>query len=165
MTRTVKIMLMLCAGLWGLVGGLGNLLDYAGGVAQVAFVMSMAGTGDAAGTDWRSIQSPALAQAAFVVIYGAKLLTGMLCLACAWQLFRRRAASAAEFHAAKRAGILGLAISVVMLFVAFITVAGLFFEYWRVPTYGMITHQYAAIYLMCLIGFLVVLILPDPAEG
>lgn len=165
MTRTVKIALMICAGLWGLAGGLGNLLDYADGVSQVAYVVSMEGAGDATGISWRSFHSPLLANAGFAFIYGAKLATGLLCLLCAWQLFRVRGAPTGEFQAAKRSGIAGLGISIVMLFFGFVTVAGLFFEYWRVPTYGMITHQYAAIYLMCLIGFLLFLVLPDPAES
>lgn len=156
--------MMICVGLWGLFGGMGNLLDYDEGVKLVAYVMSMEGAGDADGTGWRSIHSPVLAQLGYVVIYGAKFATGVLCLVCAWQLLRQRGAPVGKFQLAKRNGILGLGISIGMLFLAFITIAGLFFEYWRVPTFGLITHQYAAIYLMCLLGFLLFLVMPDPIE-
>lgn len=164
MIRTVKMALMACVGLWGLAGAFGNLLDYAAGVSQVAYVLSMEGAKGATGVSWRSVHSPAVAHAGYAFIYGAKLLTGLLCSICAWQLFNRRHASASEFQTAKRTGVAGLAASIVMLFLGFLTVAGLLFEYWRVPIFGMITHQYAAIYLMCLLGFLIVLVSPEPVE-
>jgi predicted small integral membrane protein len=75
-----------------------------------------------------------------------------------------RSADAAAFQAGKNSGILGLGIGIVMLFLAFIVLAGIHFEYWRVPTYGMITHQYAFIYTMCLMAFLLFVERPEAAN-
>lgn len=161
MTRIVKIMLMFSVGLWGVFGALSNILDFSGGLEQVKFVLSMAGAKDAAGISWKSMHSDILANMAFAEIYLSKLLTGILCLYCSVRLFVARKADATTFEAAKQAGILGCGISIVMLFLGFIVLAGVYFEYWRVPTYGMITHNYAFIYTMCLMSFLLFLQWPD----
>ncbi|HEX8584247.1 MAG TPA: DUF2165 family protein [Allosphingosinicella sp.] len=157
MTRFVKIMLMASVGLWGVIGGLGNLMDYSAGVEQVGYVLSMEGAKDVAYASWRSIHSPLIAHLAFAVIYLSKLATGALCLYCSARLLKFRKADTATFQTEKSSGILGLGISITMLFLAFIVFAGLLFEYWRVPTFGMITHHYAFIYTMCLTAFLLFL--------
>jgi len=161
MTRIVKIMLMFSVGLWGVFGALSNILDFSGGLEQVKFVLSMAGAKDAAGIGWKAVHSDLLANLAFAVVYLSKLLTGLLCFYCALRLLAARKADAATFEAAKQPGILGCGISIVMLFLGFVVLAGVYFEYWRVPTYGMITHHYAFIYTMCLMSFMLFLQRPD----
>ena len=161
MTRIVKIMLMFSVGLWGVLGALGNVLDFAAGLEQVKFVISMAGAKDASGISWKAVHSPILANLAFGVVYVSKFLTGVLCLYCGARLLAARNADVPTFEAAKQPGILGCGISVVMLFLGFVVFAGVYFEYWRVPTFGMITHHYAFIYTMCLMSFLLFLQRPD----
>lgn len=161
MVRTVKIMLMLTVGIWGIAGFMSNMLDFAAGHEQVRYVLSMEGAADTPGMLWRRVSLPIAADMGFAVIYMSKLLTALLCFYCAVQMFKSRDADAATFETAKRWGILGCGIGVVMLFLGFIVTAETFFEYWRVPTLGVVTHDFAFSYIMFLIGFLLVLQCPE----
>lgn len=161
MSRIVKIMLMFSVGLWGVFGAMSNILDYSSGLEQVRYVLSMAGAKDTPGINWRSITSPVLVNVGFAIIYLSKFLTGTLCLYCGVRMFISRKADTLIFDAAIQSGILGCGIGVVMLFLGFIVFAGGYFEYWREPSFGMITHHYAFIYTMCLMSFLLFLQSPD----
>ncbi|MCF6435038.1 MULTISPECIES: DUF2165 domain-containing protein [Pseudoalteromonas] len=160
MVRLLKIVLMFCVSCWGFVGVLSNLMDYAPGLEQVRYVLSMEGAADTPGIEWRSIHSPVIATLGFAVIYLSKFATGAVCLFAAYKMFEARNDDTA-FEAAKQWGIFGCGISVVMLFLGFIVIAGEYFEYWRVPTLGMITHHYAFIYTMCLMSFILFLQSPE----
>ena len=138
-----------------------NILDYSLGLEQVRYVLSMEGAADTPGIAWRRITSPIIVTFGFAVIYLSKLLTGVLYMYCGVQMFKSRKADAETFDAAKRWGILGCGIGVVMLFLGFIVIADEYFEYWRVETLGMITHHYAFIYTMCLMSFLLFLQSPE----
>jgi predicted small integral membrane protein len=167
MARIVKIVLMFSISLWGLTGFMSNMLDFSHGWGQVKFVVSMAGEGanEAPGMEWRSVTSPTilaiLSTLGFAFIYVSKLLTGVLCMYCGVQMFRARKADAETFNAAKEWGVLGCGISVVMLFLGFVVITGHYFEYWRVPIFGIVALEFAFLYLLSLMSFLLYLQSPE----
>ena len=161
MVRIVKIMLMLSVGFFGITGFMSNMLDYSPGHEQVRIVLSMEAVGEAPGMAWRRVTSPLAVNIGFAVIYLSKLVMAALCFYCCAQMIKSRNADAATFEAAKRWGILGCGVGVVMLFSGFIVIAENFFEYWRVPILGVVTHDFAFSYIMLLVGFMLVLQLPE----
>jgi predicted small integral membrane protein len=165
MTRIVKIMLMLSVGLFGAVGFMSNMLDFAPGHEQVRTVLSMEGATGTPGMEWRRITSPLVVHLGFALIYLTKLTVAVLCTYSAFQMFQARDADVATFDAAKRLGLLACGVAVVTFFVGFIVIAENFFEYWRVPILGMATHHFAASYIMLIIGFVLVVQLPEKAKA
>lgn len=122
MIRTVKIFLALTVGLWGLLGGIGNLQDYEGGLRSVASVMSME-TLPPEMVSGLATRNPTLVALGFAFIWGLKLLGGVLCGLGAVTMFRARRADADTFQAAKRWAIAGCAVLFFMLFFGFNFVA------------------------------------------
>ena len=165
MTRIIKIMLMLSVALFGAVGFMSNMLDFAPGHEQVRTVLSMEGAAETPGMEWRRVTSPLVVNLGFALIYLTKLTVAILCLYCSVQMFRHRNADAATFDAAKRWGMLACGIAVVAFFIGFIVIAENFFEYWRVPILGVATHDFAFSYIMLFIGFMLVLQLPEKAKA
>lgn len=161
MERAVKIMLVFSVACWGLIGFMSNMLDYTHGVGQVRHVLSMEGAADTPGVEWRRVTVPAFATLGFAFIWASKLATGLLCLYASLRMLALRNADAAAFDAAKRPGIIGCGIAIVMLFLGFIVIAENFFEYWRVPVLGLVTHDFAFSYIMCMTGFLLILNRPE----
>ena len=146
MNRLTKILFMLAIAIWGLVGGIANLLAYQDGYNSVAFAFSMVGA-EGAPAMWRAIESPLLIHLGFAFIWGSKLATGALCSCSTARLWTARNAARQEFNQAKRLGITGASISMLMLFFGFMVVSGTYFELWRdVETMGYEAHVYAFIY-------------------
>lgn len=165
MTRIVKIMIMLSVGLFGAVGFMSNMLDFAPGHEQVRSVLSMEGAADTPGMKWRRVTSPLAVNLGFALIYLTKLTVAILCLFSGVQMFKHRNSDAKTFDNAKSCGMLACGIAAVAFFIGFIVIAESFFEYWRVPILGVVTHDFAFSYIMLFIGFMLVLQMPENAKA
>ena len=129
--RVTKALLVLMAGLLVLLVGVDNIIDYGTNFVAVQRVLAMDTVFPSTSTTWRAITSPALHHASYVVIIVIELLTGILCVIGAWQLWQVRAASARTFNAAKAVAVAGLTCGIGLYLLGFLTIAGEWFEMWQ----------------------------------
>jgi len=125
MIRLTKIVLILLVGLWGLISGIHNLLDTDTGYRAVADVV---GSDFVAG--WKAIKSPVFIWLAFSIIPLAKFVTAFMCLPGGFRMWQARKATAADFNQSKRLAVAGCAVSIAMLYGAFIVAAETYFNAW-----------------------------------
>ena len=130
MIRHVKIGLIVTVALWGLIGALGNLLDWGQALGSVEAVTSMASF--AGGPEsWQATTNPIVVWLGALFIVISKLTTGILCAAGAANMWQSRGGSAVDFNSAKALGLAGCGVAVIMLFGGFIVIAESWFELWR----------------------------------
>lgn len=162
MIRILKIVLILFVAIWGIVGAWGNVTSAAGGIAQVAQVLSMEGTFNP--NSWRAVESTPLVWLAWSVIPIGKLVAGVLCAIGAWQLWGARRATAAQFNGSKTLAVLGCGVAVAMLYGAFMVIANIYFQLWQVET--DVTTLPRAFRHMAPIAFIMLFVnMPDTDEG
>src|SRR5215510_14953717 len=130
LVRAAKVLLVLLVGLFSLLVGTDNVVDYGTNYAFVQHVMSMDTVFPNSTLTWRAITSPTLHHLAYALIIAAELLTGALCLFGAWKLWEARAGSASAFNAAKGIAIAGLTTGFALWFFGFMTVGGEWFQMW-----------------------------------
>jgi predicted small integral membrane protein len=123
MIRFTKTFLTLAVALWGLLGGVGNLVNYDQGLQSVYSVVSMETLPEEAIPDGAKVPSPLVIQLGFAFIWVLKLAGGLLCLLGAARMWMARKSGQADFAAAKRWGILGCGVLFFMLFFGFSLVA------------------------------------------
>ena len=129
--RLAKILLVALVGLFSLLVGADNIVDYGTNYAFVQHVMSMDTVFPNSSLTWRAITSPALQHAAYAAIIAAEVLTGVLCLIGAWRLWNARAYFASEFNAAKDVAVAGLVLGFALWFFGFMVVGGEWFQMWQ----------------------------------
>ena len=129
--RLAKILLVALVGLFSLLVGADNIVDYDTNYAFVQHVMSMDTVFPNSSLTWRAITSPALQHAAYAAIIAAEVLTGVLCLIGAWRLWNARAYFASEFNAAKDVAVAGLVLGFALWFFGFMVVGGEWFQMWQ----------------------------------
>jgi predicted small integral membrane protein len=117
LVRAAKILLVLLVGLFSLLAGADNIVDYGTNYAFVQHVMSMDTVFPNSTLTWRAITSPALHHASYAAIIAAELLTGVLCVLGAWRLWQARAVSA-------------------LWFFGFMVVGGEWFQMWQSQTWN-----------------------------
>jgi predicted small integral membrane protein len=134
--RLSKAGLTLSLGLFALLVGVDNILDYGTNFAFVQHVLSMDTTfpnnnlmGRAITTDW-------VHHAAYWLIIASEIAVGVLCLAGAWRLFAARHLPAPEFNDAKALAIAGLAAGFALYFFGFLVVGGEWFQMWQSQTWN-----------------------------
>jgi predicted small integral membrane protein len=136
LVRAAKILLVLLVGLFSLLVGADNIVDYGTNYAFVQHVMSMDTVFPNSTLTWRAITSPALHHASYVAIIAAELLTGVLCVLGAWRLWQARALSALAFNSAKDVAIAGLVLGFALWFFGFMVVGGEWFQMWQSQTWN-----------------------------
>jgi predicted small integral membrane protein len=136
LVRAAKVLLVLLIGLFSLLVGADNVVDYGTNYAFVQHVMSMDTVFPNSTLTWRAITSPALHHAAYALIIAAELLTGVLCVVGAWRLWQSRALSAVAFNAAKNTAIAGLVLGFALWFFGFMVVGGEWFQMWQSQTWN-----------------------------
>jgi predicted small integral membrane protein len=134
--RLSKILLVAMIGLFSLLVGIDNIIDYGTNFAFVGHVMSMDTVFPSTTLTWRAITSPALHHVAYAVIIGFELLSGGLCIAGAWRLWQARAADAPLFNATKALATAGLVSGFTLWFFGFMIVGGEWFQMWQSQTWN-----------------------------
>lgn len=128
--RFSKIVLMATIALWlGLVA-FGNLTDYGSNWPFVQHVLAMDTISPGAAIHYRAITSPLLQRLAYALIIAAETLAAVLCLLGAGRLWCARGASPAVFHRAKRMGVLGASVGLLVWLGGFIAIGGEWFGMW-----------------------------------
>lgn len=130
--RLSKIALVTAAGLFCLLVGYNNIVDYTSNFMFVQHVLSMDTTfPENAVRAGRAIVDPKLHHAAYAIIIMAELATGAICLAGAVRLLAALRMPAERFNAAKTLAVLGLAAGMLFWFFGFIVVGGEWFQMWQ----------------------------------
>ncbi|CAN1722447.1 DUF2165 domain-containing protein [Hyphomicrobium sp. 1Nfss2.1] len=147
--RYAKVLLVVMIGIFSLLVGLDNIIDYGTNYAFVQHVMSMDTIFPTSTLTWRAITNPTLYHLGYALIIAAELLAGILCLLGARKLWHARAASAPAFNAAKDVAIAGLVTGFALWFFGFMTVGGEWFQMWQSQTWN---GQQAALRFITCIG-------------
>ena len=158
--RFAKIALVAAGGLFCLLAGYNNIVDYDSNFMFVQHVLTMDTTfPDNAVRSSRAITDPQLHRIAYWLIIAAELGVGLLCLAGAVRLLMVLNAPAAQFNGAKTIATLGLAAGMLFWFFGFIVVGGEWFQMWQSQIWN---GQDAAFRFVAMLGlFLVFLSLED----
>lgn len=130
MLRTVKTIMIFTVALWGILGAIHNVIDWAGTTGAVAAVTSMATLGEGL-QGWQATSNTLLIWAGALFIMLSKVAAGSLCTLGGVQMWRARATDNMAFKAAKQMALSGCAIAMIMLFGGFIVIAEGWFELWR----------------------------------
>lgn len=130
MLRIVKIMLVSSVVVWGLVGGVFNILHWSETTGSVGAVTSMS-TWNSETAHWQATSSPILLWLGATFIMSSKLIATGLCGAGAVRMWQARKADAPAFAAAKTLAIAGCGVAMFMLFFGFIVIAESWYELWR----------------------------------
>jgi predicted small integral membrane protein len=134
--RTAKALLTLMLGIFALLVGIDNIIDYDTNFAFVQHVLSMDTTFPGNALLWRSITSPWVHHAAYAVLIVSEIAVGILCAWGAWRLHAARGLAAARFNAAKALAVTGLAAGFALYFFGFIVVGGEWFQMWQSQTWN-----------------------------
>ncbi len=151
--RLSKILLVLLIGLFSLLVGADNIVDYGTNYVFVEHVMAMDTVLPSTTLTWRAITSPTVDQLGYAVIIGLELLGGALCVAGAWRLWQARLADAVHFNAAKDLAVAGLVCGFALWFFGFMTIGGEWFQMWQSKIWN---GQEAAFRFIACIGLVLI---------
>ena len=157
--RLSKCALLAAVGLFYLLVVFNNLTDYNSNYQFVHHVLMMDSTFPGNSGMWRAINSTLVHHGFFDSIIIWEILTTILCLWGALNLVRNLRKPAAIFNSAKRVGIAALTLSLLMWFIAFLSVGAEWFLMWQSRTWN---GQEAAGRMFEVIGIILIyLSLPD----
>ncbi|WP_221033136.1 DUF2165 family protein [Actomonas aquatica] len=167
-TRICKIALVASVALFLFIVVLNNaIFDYPSNYGFVHHVLAMDTLFSGDSQSWRALRDPTPDDGSwwFYHIFYATIIMWeaaacVLCTVGAWKLWRNRTAPAAAFAAAKKLGLIGLSVSMLQWFVAFITVGGEWFLMWQSSTWN---GQDAAFRMFACLG-IILLFLNQPDE-
>ena len=135
--RLAKIALTLAAGMFCLLVGYNNIVDYDSNFMFVEHVLSMDTTFPYnAVRHTRALLEPILHHIAYWLIIAIELTIGGVCIGGAVQLFQKLKAPAQSFNDTKATAIVGLAAGLGFWFFAFIVVGGEWFMMWQSETWN-----------------------------
>lgn len=161
--RISKAALVALSGLFLLLIGVDNLLDYGTNFAYVQHVMSMDTVPAQSAFQHRAVSSSSVHHLAYALIITVEILAGVICVAGAIRLFSARADLAVRFNAAKRMAMAGLLAGFGLWFFGFIGLGGEWFQMWQSPTWN--GQQAAFRFAVCLGLMLVFVALRDDELG
>jgi predicted small integral membrane protein len=134
--RNSKAALTLSLGVFALLVGLDNIIDYEPNFTFVRHVLSMDTTFPGNALLWRAITSEWVHHAGYALIIAAELGVGVACSWGAVLLFNARSAPASDFRRAKALATAGLAAGFTLYFFGFLVVGGEWFQMWQSPTWN-----------------------------
>lgn len=158
--RVVKVVLVLQVGVFALLVGLNNLLDYNSNFTFVQHVLSMDTTFEGNELQGRAIEAPVLHHAAYLLIIMMELATGAFCLGGAWAMYKARHADYADFFANVMLSSYGLLVGLLLWFGGFMVVGAEWFLMWQSPDWN--GQEAAFRFLVSIVTTLIFLHLPEP---
>lgn len=157
--RLAKAVLVLQIGLFALLVGVDNIIDYNSNFEFVQHVMSMDTTFPDNALMGRAITDPALHHLAYALIIATEIVTGLLCIVGAAWLFRHISATSVRFQQAKSLAVCGLTLGFTLWFFGFLTIGGEWFQMWQSEKWN--GQQAAFRFIACIGVVLTILLLPD----
>jgi predicted small integral membrane protein len=160
--RMAKIALVFAVGAFYCFVVFNNTTDYDSNFQFVRHVVMMDSTFPANHAMWRALSRPLWFTVFYLSIITWEIVTMFLCWWGGVRLARALHATAAAFQRAKRVAIVGLALSLLMWLVAFLSVGGEWFLMWQSKTWN---GQEAAFRMFTVIGIVLLLVAQPEAEG
>ena len=157
--RGVKIAFVAFVGVFGVLTGADNIVDYSLNFEAVRHILAMDTIHRQSPLMARAITSPELQHIAYWIIIAAELLYGVLCLlgtlrlCFAWRRDRK------AFDAAKLPATLGLALGFALYFFGFLVIAGEWFQMWQSSQWNAQPSAFRCLTSIALV--LIILHLPD----
>ena len=134
--RAAKTLLVLAIAFYYTIVVFNNTTDYESNHQFIRHVLMMDSTFPDNTAMWRAINSPAIHTLAYITIIAWESLTMILCWWGGIKLARNLKASAATFQQAKIIAITGLTLSLLLWFVAFLTIGAEWFLMWQSQTWN-----------------------------
>ena len=161
--RVAKVSLVALIGLYALLVGYNNIVDYGSNYEFVRHVLLMDTTFPGNALRHRAIESESLHRIAYALIIAVELICAATCLAGAFRLAARINAPAADFDSARGWAVTGLTIGFALWFFGFMTVGAEWFLMWQSPQWN---GQPAAFRVIVCIGLVLIFVCqPTPDEG
>lgn len=160
--RLSKMLVTFSLGVFALLVGIDNLIDYNTNLTFVQHVLSMDTTFPESALRWRAITHPWAHHGAYWLIIAAEITAGALCLAGAWRMHAARRAPAPLFNAAKAPAIAGLTAGFVLFFLGFLVIGGEWFKMWQSETWNA---QAAAFRFAACFGLALILVAMQDGEA
>jgi predicted small integral membrane protein len=151
LTRLSKIALVAASALFLAIVVFNNITDYDSNFQFVRHVLNMSTTFPGNQGMWRAIDVPAVHHAFYASIIIWELAAAVIIGVGAWKLWVARGASAFVWQQAKQWAALGLTVSMLQWFVAFITVGGEWFLMWQSKVWN---GQDAAFRMFAILGLI-----------
>jgi predicted small integral membrane protein len=159
--RIAKTLLVLTVALYYTVLVFNNTTDYDSNFQFIRHVLMMDSTFPNNSGMWRAINSPAIHTFFYITVIAWESLTMILCWWGGIQLVRNLKAPAATFHQTKNIAIAGLTLSLLMWFVAFLTIGGEWFLMWQSKTWN---GQEAAFRMFTVVGIVLLFLVTKDEE-
>lgn len=161
--RLSKIILLMSVAVFASLIVFNNVTDYNSNYQFVQHVLSMDTTFPGNNGMWRAIRAPFFHHALYIVIILVETLTAILCWWGTFQLWQARQASITAFNQAKKMGVFGLTVGIILFFGGFIIVGGEWFLTWQSPSWN---GQQGAFRFVTIMGiFLVYLVIPEREDN
>ena len=163
--RLAKVVLVLQIGLFAMLVGVDNIIDYNSNFEFVRHVLSMDTTFPGNALMDRAVTDPDLHHLAYAIIIAAEIITGLLCIAGAIWMVHHISVTSTRFQRAKSLAVTGLTLGFTLWFFGFLTIGGEWFQMWQSEKWN--GQQAAFRFIACVGVVLVILLLPDqdpPAE-
>ena len=161
-TRASKVLLLAGVALYYTLVVFNNLTDFDSNYQFVRHVLSMDSTFPGNKGLWRALPSPAFHLAFYWGIIAWEIATAILLWWGVVRLLRALRLPAVAFNAAKGVPIMALTLSLLMWFVAFLSVGGEWFLMWQSHTWN---GQDPAFRMFVVIGIVTLIVLHPDAEG
>jgi predicted small integral membrane protein len=161
-TRTVKMLLLAAIGFYYALVVFNNVTDFDSNYQFVRHVLSMDSTFPGNRGMWRAVPSPTIHLAFYLGIITWEIVTTILLGWGVVRMARVRRSSARAFNDAKRIGLIGLMLSMLMWLVAFLSIGGEWFLMWQSHTWN---GQDAAFRMFAVVGIVMLIVLQPDAEG
>jgi predicted small integral membrane protein len=159
--RTAKTLLVLAIAFYYTLVVLNNTTDYDSNFQFIRHVLMMDSTFPNNSGMWRAINSPAIHTLFYISIIAWEALTMFFCWWGGIKLARNLKAPVATFQQAKNIAIAGLTVSLLMWFVAFLTIGAEWFLMWQSRTWN---GQEAAFRMFTVVGIVLVLVVQPESE-
>ncbi len=158
--RVIKVMLVVQVGLFALLVGINNIVDYGSNFEFVQHVLRMDTTFEGNRLMWRAIDVPWVHHLAYALIILAECTCGVVCLFGAWCMWLQRRSEAALFFMGVMWASVGLSVGISLWFTGFMTVGAEWFLMWQSEIWN---GQSAAFrFIVILFAVLLFLHLPEP---
>ena len=159
--RAAKTSLVFAIALYYTIVVFNNTTDYNSNFQFIRHVLMMDSTFPNNSAMWHAINSPAIHTLFYIMIIAWELLTMILCWWGGIKLARNLKAPASTFHQAKTVAIAALTLSMLMWFVAFLTIGGEWFLMWQSQTWN---GQEAAFRMFAVVGIVLLLLVQKDEE-
>ena len=159
--RAAKTLLVLAIAFYYTLVVFSNITDYDSNYQLVRHVLMMDSTFPNNHAMWRAINSPSIHTLFYITIITWESLTMIVCWWGGIKLARNLKSSAATFQQAKNIAIAALTLSMLMWFIAFLTIGAEWFLMWQSQTWN---GQEAAFRMFTVVGIVLLLLVTKDDE-